>query len=108
MQSTGLSPIAGRPSKYVRHEDSIRFLRGSDTGWAHYPQSSDHSRVEYLRSLKFLPTIASRDVLELKCPITEDAMGPMDPVRVLVVDEKLPEPCVYRQIPERNDCQSSS
>ncbi len=33
-------------------------------------------------------------------------MGPMDPVRVLVVHEKLPEPCVYRQIPERNDCQS--
>ena len=25
MQSTGLSPIAGRPSKYIRHEDSIRF-----------------------------------------------------------------------------------
>ncbi len=35
-------------------------------------------------------------------------MGPMDPVRVFVVDEKLPEPCVYRQIPERNDCQFSA
>lgn len=32
-------------------------------------------------------------------------MGPMDPVRVFVVDEKLPEPCVYRQIPQRNDRQ---
>ena len=34
-------------------------------------------------------------------------MGPMDPVKVLVVDEKLQEPCVYRRILERNDCQCS-
>ena len=32
-------------------------------------------------------------------------MGPMDPVKVLVVDEKLQEPCAYRRILERNDCQ---
>ncbi len=32
-------------------------------------------------------------------------MGPMEPVKVLVVDEKLQEPCAYRRILERNDCQ---
>jgi hypothetical protein len=32
-------------------------------------------------------------------------MGPMDSVKVLVVDEKLQEPCAYRRILERNDCQ---
>jgi hypothetical protein len=32
-------------------------------------------------------------------------MGPMDPVKVLMVDEKLQEPCAYRRILERNDCQ---
>ncbi len=32
-------------------------------------------------------------------------MGPMDPVKVLVVDEKLQDSCVYRRILERNDCQ---
>jgi hypothetical protein len=32
-------------------------------------------------------------------------MGPMDPVKVLVVDEKLQEPCAYRRILERSDCQ---
>jgi hypothetical protein len=32
-------------------------------------------------------------------------MGPMDSVKVLVVDEKLQEPVAYRRILERNDCQ---
>jgi hypothetical protein len=37
--------------------------------------------------------------------MTEDAMGPLDSVKVLVVDEKLQEPGAYRRILERNDCQ---
>jgi hypothetical protein len=32
-------------------------------------------------------------------------MGPMDPVKVLVVDERLQEPCAYRRMLGRNDCQ---
>ena len=32
-------------------------------------------------------------------------MGPKDPVKVLVVDEILQEPCAYRRILERSDCQ---
>jgi hypothetical protein len=32
-------------------------------------------------------------------------MGPMEPVKVLVVDEKLQEACAYRRILGRNDCQ---
>jgi hypothetical protein len=34
----------------------------------------------------------------------EDAMGPKEPVKILVVDQKLQEPCAYRRIVERNDC----